>query len=328
MMSTRLQALSANVASIGIMLSENSPPRKLFSATPTPDRSAELRAALPPLNPKNGTIAAGMEGYLFALTLTTLAGLATGIGSAIAFFARRTNKSALSATLGFSAGVLIYISLADLLIKSQHSLTASFGPRRGPALAAISFFAAIVASALIDRIVPEEENPHEARAVERMEAPAPARGRLLRIGLVSAGALALHNLPEGLAVFMAALQDPDVGVAIAAAVALHNIPEGMSILVPIYYATGSRAKAFLFASLTGLLEPLGAVVGYFLLSRFLGPALFGVMSGLAAGIMVYLAFDELLPAAHEYGEHHMALYGLVAGMATIWGALLLLGHHH
>jgi len=269
-----------------------------------------------------------MEKLLFALALTTLAGLATGIGSAIAFFVKRTHRSALSATMGFSAGVMIFISLADLLVESQQSLAASLGPRRGPAVSAVSFFAAIVVSAVIDRLVPEEENPHEAHSVEEMHAPAPAGAKLMRIGLVSAGALALHNLPEGLAVFVAALQDPTVGIPIAVAVALHNIPEGISVSVPIFFATGSRTKAFLYSSLTGLLEPVGALVGYFLLSRFLGPGLFGVMSGVAAGIMVYLAFDELLPAAHEYGEHHTAIYGLIAGMATIWGVLLLLGHHH
>ena len=271
-----------------------------------------------------------IEKFLFALGLTTLAGLATGIGSAIAFFAKRTNKRMLSATLGFSAGVMIYISLADLLLESRKSLAASLGPQLGPAAAAVAFFGAIILSAAIDRLVPESENPHEARAIERLEAAPRALGdgRLMRIGLLSAGALALHNLPEGLAVFVSALEDPGVGLSIAAAVALHNIPEGISVSVPIFYSTGSRSKAFLYSALTGLLEPVGALVGYFLLSRFLGPALFGVMSGGVAGIMVFLCFDELLPAAHEYGEHHAAIYGLIAGMAAIAAGLLLLGHRH
>lgn len=257
------------------------------------------------------------ERALYAFGLTALAGLCTGIGGAVAFFTRRTDARLLSGALGFSAGVMIFISLTELLVESSRSLEASLGPSAGGWAVLGGFFGGILLTALIDRAVPEVENPHEARRIESADPSGHAPTRLLRMGLLTAGALTLHNFPEGLAVFVSALQDPAVGLSIAAAVAIHNIPEGASISVPIYYATGSRKKAFLYSTLTGLAEPLGALVGWFFLSRFLGGPLSGLTLAVTAGIMVFISFDELLPGAHEYGEHHVAVYGLMSGMAVM-----------
>ncbi len=259
---------------------------------------------------------------VYAFGLTTLAGLATGIGSAIAFFAHKTNKRFLTFSLGFSAGVMLYVSFVEILAKSRTALTAAFGPARGEWIAFGSFFAGIAAIALLDKLVPEFENPHEMKSVEDMDSRRPA---LMRMGIFSAIAIALHNFPEGLATFTAAIYDPAIGVSIAIAIAIHNIPEGITVAVPIYYATGSRRKAFAYSFLSGCAEPLGAVVGYFFLFRFFGESLFGILFAVVAAIMVYISLDELLPAAERYGEHHWAIAGVFLGMFIIGGSLVLLG---
>jgi ZIP family zinc transporter len=262
---------------------------------------------------------------LLAFGLTLFAGLSTGIGSALAFFARRTGVRFLSVALGFSAGVMIYISLVEILPNALGDLQSELG-RPGYWAAVGSFFGGILVIGLIDKFVPGYENPHEPHRPQDMDdAAAAARERNLhRMGIMTAVAIALHNFPEGLATFTAALKDPRLGVAIAAAVAIHNIPEGIAVSVPIYYATGSRRKAFTYSFLSGLAEPLGALAGFGLLRLVSGPSMSSFLLAAVAGIMVFISLDELLPAAREYGEHHWSIYGLVAGMALMAVSLALL----
>lgn len=261
----------------------------------------------------------------FAFLLTTLAGLATGVGSAIAFLARRTNKRLLCLSLGFSAGVMIYVSMIELLGTARVSLIAELGSAAGGWAVIISFFGGMLVVAGIDRLVPSYENPHEVRMLEEMSDEAREKDtRLLRMGVLSALAIAAHNIPEGMATFAAALKDPALGVSIAVAIAIHNIPEGIAVSVPIFYATGNRKKAFSWSFLSGLAEPIGAVIGYIILAPFLSETVFGVLFAAVAGIMVFISFDELLPAAEEYGEHHIALYGLLAGMAIMAVSLVIM----
>ena len=146
---------------------------------------------------------------------------------------------------------------------------------------------------------------------------------LMRMGIFTALAIAIHNFPEGLATFAAALSDPTLGVAIAVAIAIHNIPEGVAVSIPIYYATGSRKKAFVYSFLSGLSEPVGALVGYILLRPFFNDLVFGLVFSSVAGIMVFISLDELLPTAREYGEHHLAIYGFIAGMVVMAISLLM-----
>ena len=183
---------------------------------------------------------------------------------------------------------------------------------------------------MIDKLVPSAENPHAMRDVREMEKDVDPEAKkdnfnLLRLGLFSALVIAIHNFPEGLATFMSTIQDPALGISIAVAVAIHNIPEGIAVSVPVYYATGNRKRAFCYSFLSGLAEPLGAIIGYFLLIRFFTATMFGVVFAAVAGIMVYISLDELLPAAEKYGEHHVAIYGLITGMAVMAVSLLLLG---
>jgi ZIP family zinc transporter len=149
------------------------------------------------------------------------------------------------------------------------------------------------------------------------------RNALVRTGLMTALALTIHNFPEGLATFIAALHEPGIAIPVTAAIALHNIPEGVAVAMPLYFATGSRKKALGYSFLSGLSEPLGAVVGYFLLRAFISDALFGIIFAAVAGIMVFISIDELLPSAREYGEHHISIYGFVAGMAVMATSLIL-----
>jgi zinc transporter, ZIP family len=296
-----------------------------------------------------------MENVWWAFGLTLFAGMATGIGSLVAFFATRTNYRFLSIATGFSAGVMLYVSFVEIFIKGAEALTAHYGDYWGHWVNAASFFGGLFLIGLIDNLVPSAENPHETPTEEQTAplhdptAPIPdscsgkmdiasasetgndpaRQKKLMRMGLFTALAITIHNFPEGVATFLAALHDPSIGLAIAIAVALHNIPEGISVSVPIYYATGSRKKALLYSFLSGLAEPLGAGVAYLLLLVFVGdngipPQIMGILFGAIAGIMVYISLDELLPTSRAYGKGHDSIYGLVAGMLVMALSLLLM----
>ncbi len=265
---------------------------------------------------------------LIAFLLTLFAGLSTGIGSALAFFAKRTNTKLLTVSLGFSAGVMIYVSFVEILSKSRSILIEEMGNQIGSFYSATAFFVGIIVIMLIDRLVPSMENPHEIRTLESISEIEKGdfhlkTERLKKMGIMSAIAIAIHNFPEGLATFIAALQDPALGISISVAIAIHNIPEGIAVSIPLFYALGSRKKAFILSFLSGLAEPLGALIGFLLLMPFLNNIVFGLLFAFVAGIMVFISLDELLPAAEEFGEHHLAIYGLISGMALMAVSLLL-----
>ena len=260
-----------------------------------------------------------------AFGLTLFAGLSTGIGSALAFFAKRTNTKLLSIALGFSAGVMIYVSFVEIFYKGKECLISELGEVGGYWAAVSAFFGGIFLIAFIDKVVPSFENPHEIRRVEEMGyAEEPHKeGKLFRMGLMAALAIAIHNFPEGLATFAAALKDVKLGIPVATAIAIHNIPEGIAVSIPIFYATGNRRKAFFYSFLSGLAEPIGASIGYLIFFSFFSDIVFGILFALVGGIMVFVSLDELLPAAREYGEHHLSVYGLIAGMIVMALSLLL-----
>ncbi|MBN1539926.1 MAG: zinc transporter ZupT [Candidatus Thermoplasmatota archaeon] len=267
-----------------------------------------------------------ISGVLIAFGLTLFAGLSTGIGSALAFFTRRTNTRFLSVSLGFSAGVMIYISFVEIFFKARESLVEEMGDKVIATWATVlAFFLGILVIALIDRIVPSFENPHEVHKVEEMKGSVDTKRfrKLYRMGLFTALAIGIHNFPEGLATFMSALKDVTLGIPIAVAIAIHNIPEGIAVSIPIYYATGSKKKAFFYSFLSGLSEPLGALLGFIILLWLFSDLVFGIVFAAVAGIMVFISLDELLPTAREFGEHHLSIYGLIAGMGVMAVSLLL-----
>jgi ZIP family zinc transporter len=274
-----------------------------------------------------------MQHILFAFLMTLIAGLSTGIGSLLSLFTKKTNTKFLAVSLGFSAGVMIYVSMMELLVQAQISLGGFLGEKKGRLIAVVGFFGGMLLISLIDKLIPSEQNPHEIKSdqvrkadVEREMGDGTEQSKkknLMRTGLFTALALAIHNFPEGMATFVSALQDLSVAIPVVVAIAIHNIPEGIAVAVPIYYATGNRRKAFLYSFLSGLAEVVGAIVGFLVLMPILNDMVFGVIYAIVAGIMVFISFDELLPAAREYGEHHLAVYGLVAGMGVMAVSLLL-----
>jgi ZIP family zinc transporter len=261
--------------------------------------------------------------FWFAFGLTLFAGLSTGIGSALAFFTKSTNTRFLSVSLGFSAGVMIYVSFVEILQKARISLIPVYGEKLAAWYAVLAFFAGILIIALIDKMIPSPENPHEIKRIEDMAKNNDRDPRLVRMGMFTALAIGIHNFPEGIATFMAGLTDPTLAIPIAVAIAIHNIPEGIAVSVPISYGTGSKRKGFFLSFLSGLAEPIGALLAWFLLMPFLTENLFGFIFAAVAGIMVFISIDELLPTAREYGLHHHAVYGFLAGMAVMAISLLL-----
>ncbi len=261
---------------------------------------------------------------LLAFLLTLMAGLATAIGGLVVFFAKKTNTRFLSFSLGLSAGVMILVSFGEFLVVSRETLTRELGEGKGLGMMWLCFFVGIALIGIIDRLIPSFENPHEIREVEQMEAPVKKGSRLMRMGIMTAMAIGIHNFPEGIATLVSAVENPALGIAIALAIAIHNVPEGIAVAVPIYQSTQSRRKALLMSLLAGLAEPLGAIAAYLVLMPFLTPVLMAQIFAMVAGIMVFISLDELLPATHAYGEHHIAIYGLVAGMAVMALSLVVI----
>lgn len=247
------------------------------------------------------------HGVALPLLVAAAAGLATGLGGVIATLAKRTRRSLLAGGLGMSGGAMVYVSFVELL----PSAAAQVGEATPGPWTLTAFFAGVATIALIDWLVPSADNPHDAVLIEDLEGEA---GNLQRMGLLSALAIGVHNVPEGVATFYSTVHDPTVGVAVGAAIGLHNLPEGFAVALPIYYATGSRARALGFAALSGLAEPLGALLAYLAFGQHLGDRGMAALMAAVAGVMVFLALDQLLPNAKRYGVGHESVYGLVVGM--------------
>lgn len=261
-----------------------------------------------------------IENVGIAFLLTLLAGLATAIGGGIAFIVKPDNLKALSVALGFSAGVMIFLSLTEIIPTASETLSAYF-PNSKDWLVYASFIIGIVIAVLIDYFLPDHIDQEE---VLHPDDPCQHNHKIKKAGLFTAIAICVHNFPEGMATFLSTTQSLQLGVSVAIAIAIHNIPEGIAVAMPIYHITGKKRYAMLYASLSGLTEPLGAFIGLFLL-RFLFPQMFvGFLMAGVAGIMIYISFDTLLPLAKEYGDWHLSMIGIVTGMLFIWLSLLLL----
>lgn len=257
-----------------------------------------------------------MTQLTFAFLLTVFAGLATGIGGAIAFFTPRFDKKFLSFCLGFSAGVMIYVSFFEL-VPTGFQLLQNMHADRAEILYLCAFFGGIALTSGIDFMIPHVDNLSllkKKHSTTHQISSKPVSKQLLRLGFVTALVLSIHNIPEGIATFFSALDKSEIAYVVAIAIAFHNIPEGFIVAIPIYYATSSRKKAFLCSFLSGLTEPLGAVIGYFFLASYLNDSLVGIILIGIAGIMIYISLDELLPMAHTYGKHHLTTLGLFFGM--------------
>lgn len=285
------------------------------------------------------------EQIFIAMLLTLFAGFSTAIGSIIAFFSRKDDLRVLSLGLGFSAGVMIYISFMEILPTALKDFKNHYDSHWAELLGLACFFGGILISLLIDKLIPEDVNPHEPKEdlSELKICPLPQKGQnppkfhpgeklhqintkaLKRTGIFTALAIAIHNFPEGFATFISSLDNLTLGIAIAIAVAIHNIPEGLAVSLPIYHATGDKKKAFIYSALSGFAGPLGAFVGALILLPFIGDLTLAISFAVIAGIMVFISLDELLPAAKTYDKAHDSLYGLIVGMAIMALSLNLLG---
>lgn len=267
----------------------------------------------------NGSVegVVNMGNIMTAFLLALFAGLSTTIGGLAAFAANQENKKFFAVSLGFSAGVMIYVSMIEIFMKAKTALTTEMGNVLGSWVTVAAFFGGMVLIACIDRLISKEENPHELKTVD--DEPK----KLMQMGIFTAFSIALHNFPEGLATFVSAMQEPSVALPIVFAVAIHNIPEGIAVSVPVYQATGSKSKALWYSFVSGLAEPVGALAGWLVLIPIMTDTVYGMIFAAVAGIMVFISLDELLPAAMQYGEHHISIYGMMSGMMVMAVSLLL-----
>lgn len=254
-----------------------------------------------------------IENVYVAFLFTILAGLSTAIGSSIAFFIKKPKFSYLSFLMGFSAGVMIYVSFVELLSRSIQEV--------GFNLANLGFFGGIAVIYLVDELIP---HVHMDTKIDSHHEAVEDPKRLMEAGVLTAVGIAIHNFPEGLSVLTISLQSISVGASVALAIAVHNIPEGIAVSIPIYYATGDRKRAFLYSVFSGVAEPLGAAFGFFILFPFLTQTVLSTTLAVVAGIMVFICFDELLPIAREYGNEHLSTLGLFFGMIVMTLSLTIL----
>jgi len=272
-----------------------------------------------------------MNNIALGFLLTIIAGSATGVGGLAILLSKKTSKKFLSICLSFSAGVMLYVSFAEILVEAFEALKYKLGDGTGYLVATVAFFAGILITAAIDKFVPHGDDIADLVDYTPEQTGSDAiiqkdKNELKRTGVMAAIAIAVHNLPEGVIVFMAALHDPAMGIAIALAIILHNIPEGIATAAPIYYSTGSKAKAFMFSFCTGFVQPVGALIAWLLMRNIFDDmeAIFGFAFAAVAGIMVYVAIHQLLPAARKFGKHGMVMKWLFAGMAVMAGSLVVL----
>ena len=275
-----------------------------------------------------------MSDVTFAFMLTIIAGLATGVGGIIVIFSKIGNIRFLSICLSFSAGVMLYIAFAEILFEALEVLKYSFGYENGLFIATLAFFAGIILMVIIDKFIPHDD--HDENALElltsasdsdkQMQPKDKEKKQLKQTGIMSTIAIAIHNFPEGIITFVAALYDPALGIAIAIAIIIHNIPEGIAMAAPIYHATGSKVKAFLVSLGAGLTEPIGALIAWLFIRNVFDDVegIFGILFAVVAGIMVFVAIHELLPAAQKHGKHHSVMKWLFLGMGVIALSLVVL----
>lgn len=247
---------------------------------------------------------------LIPLLLSLFAGMSTVIGAFIVFFSKSENKKLITFALAFSAGVMITISFTDLFPAAEEALTKYHGKFQGVLFTILFMLIGVLIAMLIDHFIPDNEknNPNIVNGKS---------SSLYRVGFVSMIAIMLHNFPEGVATFVSGYQDTTLGIYIAMAVALHNIPEGISIAMPIYYATNSKAKAFKYTFISGIAEPIGALLAFLFLKPFINEMILGIIFALVSGIMLYIAFQELIPESRKYGFNGLYVFSIFLGICII-----------
>lgn len=261
---------------------------------------------------------------IYALLIAAAAGFSMLIGSAVVLVTKSRNERMLTGALGLAAGVMICVSLTDLLPHASEHLELAMPHTAASIIAIVFLIVGVLISLILDKLVPGHHGDEEGHGHDHHETvysgESLSEGRkekLLHIGLVSALAIGLHNLPEGLAIYVSALDSTAVGISIAVAIAFHNIPAGIIISMPVYYATDSRKKAFLYTFLSGLAEPVGAFVAFLMLNQLKSDILLGAVFAAVAGIMLYTSFEELIPSSRGYGHDNIAFWSTILGICLM-----------
>lgn len=268
--------------------------------------------------------------FMGAFLLTLFAGFSTAIGAFLAFFKTKDESRILSFGLGFSGGVMVYLSFVEILPKSA-TYFSSTSVWNAEVCAILCFFIGMLIAFIIDFLIPKDVNPHELKSqnevyceLEHKDCYISKSHYIKRTAIFTAIAITIHNFPEGFATFISALDNFAFGISIAIAVAIHNIPEGLAVSLPIYHATGNKAQALKLTLLSGLAEPTGAIVGYFILAPILGDYTLGAGFGIIAGIMIFISLDSLLPHSKLSTKGHESVLGVFLGMAIMAISLILL----
>lgn len=244
----------------------------------------------------------------YALLLPTIAGLSTMLGTILVFFKFKDKDKIILSSLSFAAGVMIMVSLTDLLPESFNLLSKYFYPFPSLIIMLIFFVIGVLVSMSIDKYLPSNDSKN---------------GRLYKVGLISMIAIIMHNIPEGVATYMATTSNISLGISLTLAIAFHNIPEGISISIPIYYASKSKLKAFNYTLISALSEPFGAIIAFIFLQRFINDFILGILFAIIAGIMVHISFYELLPTSFRYNNKKLSFIFIIVGILLTFLSHLL-----
>ena len=231
-----------------------------------------------------------MNNTMLAFVLTILAGLSTMIGTIAIFIKKKDHNKIVLSSLAFAAGVMITVSITDLIPESIFLLRYYLSTFSTILISFFGIVLGVIISMLIDYYLPD-------RPISNTKDKS-----LFKVGIISMIAIILHNIPEGIATFVATNSNVSLGISLAVAIAMHNIPEGISISVPIYYSTGSRRKALLYTFISALSEPFGAVITFLFLKNIMNDLILGILFSVIAGIMLQISFCELLPSAKKYNN--------------------------
>ena len=304
-----------------------------------------------------------MEQAFFAIILSLIAGLSTTIGSIIAIVIKKQNPRFISFIMGFSAGVMILVSFVELLQESIEFNGIFVGILFFIIGMILMFIIDIRVSHHYEfedkdyeQLVCQDKNPSATQIInlnpdsqqnknsrfrnlhgrnrqrhrrkqqrlQQIFLKSNGNPRLYKTSLLVAVGIFIHNFPEGIAVSVGTIKEVELGILLAFAIALHNIPEGIAVSVPVYACTGSKKRAFMWSFLSGISEPIGAILTWLILAPFINDYLLNAMLAVVAGLMVYISLDELLPISRSLAKEHFSIFGIISGIFVMAVSLAIL----
>lgn len=229
---------------------------------------------------------------LFPLLLSFIAGISTVLGSFFILFKIKKVGEFVVFSLSFSLGIMTLISFFDLIPSSYPVIINNYGILYGIIIFVLIFLLGYQSIKLINDRIKDNDSS------------------LYKIGILSMISLVLHNFPEGIAVFIGALSNTSIGIKLCIAIMLHNIPEGIAISVPLYYSGVEKKRVFVYTLLSGLSEPIGALLAYFILKNFINELFLSMVLVFVSGLMISLALNDILKEVKKYNKIKYMIYGL------------------